>query len=118
MLAGGSLVAAVLLLGAAVPRPLFLLPLWVVIGIGTSFAPAPYGLLLRRSAEPADKLSLYAAHVAMSQLALLMAYPIAGQLGARFGMVTTFLVLGGLSVLLTSAAARVWRSEPLHDRER
>lgn len=118
MLAGGSLVAAALLLGAAVPRLLFLLPLWVVIGIGTSFALAPYGLLLRRSAEPADKLSLYAAHVALSQLALLMAYPIAGQLGARFGMVTTFLVLGGLSVLLTTVAARIWRSEPLHERER
>lgn len=73
MLAGGSLVAAARLLGAAAPRLLYILPLWVVIGIGTSFAPAPYGLLLRRSAKPADKLSLYAAHVALSQLALLMA---------------------------------------------
>lgn len=111
MLGGAGLVAAALALGAATSRALPLLPLWWAIGLGGALAQAPYGVLIRRSAEPADKPSVYAAYLALNQLVMLLAYPLAGQLGAAAGMALTFAALAMVAGAAALAAARVWPPE-------
>lgn len=113
MLGGAALVAGALLAGASVSGVRPLQPLWLAIGLGTSLALAPYGILIRRSAQPEEKPPLYAAHAAIGHLWLLLAYPVAGQLGAGAGMTATFALLGAAAALAAVAAALVWRDEPV-----
>ncbi len=113
MLGGAGLLAGALLAGAVVSGARPLLPLWLAIGFGTSSALAPYGILIRRSAEPGEKPPLYAAHFAIGHLCMLLAYPVAGQLGALAGMTATFALLGTAAALAALAAAAVWRDEPV-----
>lgn len=113
MLGGAWLVAGALLAAAAVSGVRPLLPLWLMIGVGTSSALAPYGLLIRRSAEPDEKPPLYAANFAIGHLCLLLAYPVAGQLGALAGMRATFALLGAAAAIAALAAGLVWRDEPV-----
>jgi predicted MFS family arabinose efflux permease len=68
----------------------------------------PYGILIRRSAQPEDKPALYAAQFALSNAALMIAYPLAGRLGAGVGMAVTFAAFGAVAAAATLAAARLW----------
>lgn len=111
MLCGAGLVAASLALGGLTTRAVPLLPLWLAIGLGAALAQAPYGVLIRRSAEPADKPSVYAAHLSLSHAAMVLAYPLAGQLGAAFGMAATFALLAAGAAAAAVAAARTWPPE-------
>jgi MFS family permease len=115
MLGGAGVVAGALIGGMAVEGLRLLLPLWFAIGAGCAFAQTPYGILIRRSAAPADKPSLYAAQFAISHLCLLVAYPLAGRLGAEAGMPATFAVLGTIAALAGLAAAKLWPPEPKRD---
>ena len=101
MLAGAGLIAAGLVAGAALAsRYAVLLPLWFVLGLGYSLAQTPSGRLLRRSSTDADRPALFAAQFALSHACWLITYPLAGWLGARFGLGVSFAALG----LLASAA--------------
>ncbi len=101
MLVGASLIAAGLVVGAALAsRYAVLLPLWFVLGLGYSLAQTPSGRLLRRSSSDADRPALFAAQFALSHACWLITYPLAGWLGARFGLGVSFAALG----LLASAA--------------
>jgi predicted MFS family arabinose efflux permease len=44
----------------------------------------------------------------IANLCLLVAYPLAGWLGASLGLRLTFLILAGLTALATLIAARLW----------
>jgi Na+/melibiose symporter-like transporter len=108
MLAGGATIAAALLAGTLVPGLRLMLPLWFAIGLGAALAQVPYGILIRRSAQPEDKPALYAAQFALSNAALMIAYPLAGRLGAGVGMAVTFAAFGAVAAAATLAAARLW----------
>jgi MFS family permease len=60
-----------------------LLAAWLALGIGYSAAQTPTGRLLRRSATPGDRPAVFAAQFALSQVAWLLTYPLAGWLGAK-----------------------------------
>jgi MFS family permease len=110
MLAGAALIAAGLLLGAAVRSQTGLLVLWAVLGIGVALALTPVSYLIRRVAPPADLQTLFAAQFSISNIALLIAYPLAGWAGAELGLPAAFLLFGALAGLGTLAAARLWRA--------
>lgn len=85
---------------------------WVVLGIAYSMSVTPGGRLLRRSANAEDRPALFAAQFALSHLCWLIAYPLAGQLGAKVGMTAAF---GGSALLAgvgVGAALLLW---PRHD---
>lgn len=112
MLPGAAMIAAALLLGSLVPGLRLLLPLWFAIGAGCALAQTPYGFLIRRTiAAPEEKPPLYAAQFALSHLCLLLAYPLAGRLGAAAGMRMTFAVLGTTAAVAGLAAQRLWPPE-------
>ncbi len=80
---------------------------WLVMGIGYSLCVTPGGRLLRRSSSEADRPALFAAQFALSHVCWLMAYPIAGQVGARFGMTTALIALAGLGA--AGLVLALWR---------
>ena len=105
MLVGAGVIAIGLFVGAALAsRYAVLLPLWFVLGLGYSLAQTPSGRLLRRSSGATDRPALFAAQFALSHACWLITYPLAGWLGAKFGITTSFATLGvvaGASVLLS-----------------
>ena len=112
MLAGSGVLAASLFIGVAAQNYYILLGLWLAIGIGYSLAQTPSGRLLRRSSSPEDRPAVFAAQFALSHACWLATYPLAGWLGAEFGMTATFLALGLVATIAVLFAAIIW---PVHD---
>jgi MFS family permease len=113
MLAGGGIMALAMALGMQGPGFLALLPLWFLIGAGSSLIQTPAGRLLRRSCHAEDRPAIFAAQFALSHAAWLVTYPIAGLAGSALGMVWTFVLLGVMVVAATIAASRLWPREDL-----
>ncbi|GHE73568.1 MFS transporter [Camelimonas fluminis] len=108
MLAGAAAMAACMFLGIAVGRYDWLLLLWFFTGFGYSLAQTPVGRLLRRASEPSLRPALFSGQFALSHLCWLLAYPVAGLVGARYGMAMSFAVLGAIAACSIAAAARLW----------
>jgi MFS family permease len=110
MLVGAGLTALALLFGFfAAKSYMVLLPLWFVLGLGYSMAQTPSSRLVRRSAKPEDRPSLFAAQFALSHACWLITYPLAGWLGSKAGMGSSFLALGGISLVSIVATYYFWR---------
>jgi MFS family permease len=111
MVSGGFVLTAGLLLGLNVPDLLMLLPVWFVLGAGSSLIQTPAGRLLRRSAHEGDRPAIYAAQFALSHGCWLIAYPLAGWIGGTFGLDAAFLLLAGVALAATAAALALWTAE-------
>jgi MFS family permease len=108
MLAGGIMLGAGLLLGLLQPGLTGLLPVWFLLGAGSSLIQTPAGRLLRRSAGESDRPAIYAAQFALSHGCWLIGYPLAGWTGGAFSMMAAFVVLAATALAATAAAARLW----------
>lgn len=121
MLFGGVVMSASLFLGLLEPGYEALLAIWFMLGAGTSLVLTPAGRLLRQSSREQDRPALFSAQFSLSHACWLLAYPLAGWLGAEAGLTTTFAVLGVIALVSTAAAASLWpRHDPLereHDHE-
>lgn len=84
---------------------------WAVLGVAYSASVTPGGRLLRRSSNAGDRPSLFAAQFALSHVCWLIAYPLAGQIGARAGMGSAFGVAAVLALLGVILALTVWPAE-------
>lgn len=115
MLFGGGILVAGLAVGINLSTYNFLLPLWLVLGVGYSLAQTPSGRLLRRSSHAEDRPALFAAQFALSHACWLITYPLAGWLGANISLNASFvglaIVAGGALVV----SVVMWR--PAHDQE-
>ncbi len=115
MLAAGGLLTIVLA-GLALSwsmndRPSYwygLLAALAVLGIAYSASVTPGGRLLRRSSNPADRPALFAAQFALSHVCWLLAYPLAGQIGARNGMGAAFAAAAALALAGMVLAFMLW----------
>ncbi|AJW47410.1 major facilitator transporter [Ralstonia mannitolilytica] len=117
MLTGATIMTAGLAFGVAlagfapaVEWPAFLLT-WFIIGIGYSMTQTPSGRLLKRSARSADRPAVFAAQFSLSHACWLITYPLAGQIGARFGMTAAFATLAAISTFGVVAAWRFWPAD-------
>ena len=108
MLAGGLVSALGLLLGLLGPGFFGLLAVWFLLGAGASLIQTPAGRLLKRSARAGDRPAVYAAQFALSHACWLLAYPLAGWLGAGLGLPASFAILAGLALAATAAALLLW----------
>ena len=115
MLFGGGILVAGLAVGINVTTYNLLLPLWVVLGVGYSLAQTPSGRILRRSAHAEDRPALFAAQFALSHACWLITYPLAGWLGAHYGLAASFITLAVLAAGSLIMSILIWR--PAHDRE-
>ena len=87
---------------------------WAVLGIAYSASITPGGRLLRRSSGEDDRPALFAAQFALSHVCWLIAYPLAGQLGAAGGMGAALAASAVLALVGTVIAFRIW---PANDPE-
>lgn len=110
MITSSFLLALVLLASYGIESYMPLLIAWAVLGVGYAAAQTPAGRLIRRSSHEGDRPALFAAQFALSHLAWLITYPLAGWLGARLGMAPTFLVMAGLAVASGLLALWLWRA--------
>lgn len=86
---------------------------WLAMGVAYSVCVTPGGRLLKRSSDETDRPALFAAQFALSHVCWLIAYPVAGQVGARLGMAPAFLLLATLAGLGFVLALWIWpRSDP------
>ncbi len=108
MLAGLCVLCVGLTLGIAQSSLPGLLLLWAWLGIGVSLALTPAIFLIRRLARPSDLLGLIAAQMSFASACLLVAYALAGWLGAALGMGPTFAILAALCCGATLAFMRLW----------
>lgn len=111
MLAGACMLVAGLLAGLAGPGFAALSLLWLVLGLGYSAVQTPTGRLLRRSAHPEDRPALFAAQFALSHACWLVAYPLAGWLGAKAGLSVSFAVLAIVAAASAVLAAHLWPAD-------
>lgn len=113
MLTGASILVCGAFLASLIPSFAWLLPLWLIIGVGYSIAQTPSGRLLRRSANPEDRPAIFAAQFALSHACWLITYPLAGRLGAAMGLPATAVVLAAIGAAAVGLAAWFWpESDP------
>ena len=94
-----------------------MLPIWFLIGLGWSLIQTPAGRVVNRSARSSDRPAYFAAQFALSHVCWLIAYPLAGQLGARLGLGTTALYMGLAILLFAALAMAVWPAHSGQDLE-
>jgi MFS family permease len=108
----GAFIMGLGVLGISGAPGLFaMLPVWFVIGLGWSLVQTPAGRLVNRSARAADRAAYFSAQFALSHAAWLLAYPIAGFLGASLGIATTALIMGSAILVFTGLAVLFWPRE-------
>jgi len=112
MLFGAGLITLGLIVGTFSSTYLSLLPLWLTLGIAYSLTQTPSGRLLRRSSNQEDRPSLFAAQFALSHTCWLIAYPVAGFIGAKLGLNFAFVILAIIAGSAVLAGALIW---PSHD---
>lgn len=81
---------------------------WFLLGAAYSLCVTPAGRLLKRSSHSDNRTAIFAAQFALSHACWLLAYPLAGWLGATFGMPIAFAGLGLLSLCGLILALSVW----------
>ena len=84
---------------------------WFVMGMAYAASLTPSGLLLRRSAQAEDRPAVFAAQFALSHACWLIAYPLAGQVGAKANQQTAFFVLAALALSGVIAALWLWPAQ-------
>ncbi len=111
MLGGGVLLIVGLLAGMMGPSLAAVNAIWALLGFGSSLVQTPAGRLIVRSSQPGDRPAYYAAQFALSHACWLIAYPLAGWLGAGAGLSAAFAVMAMISAFSVLAALLFWREE-------
>lgn len=119
MLSSGVAMPVLLLAGTGLlthrggtPQWLGLLVVWFLIGAATSMILTPSARLLRRNSDERTRPGVFAAQFSLSHACFLVAYPLAGPLGAAIGLPAIALVLVALGAVGTVLAAVAWRPLP------
>jgi predicted MFS family arabinose efflux permease len=113
MLIGASFIVLGMLAAGFIDDFVLILLVMLVLGMGYGLIQTPAGRLIRRSSGEADRATVFAAQFSFTHMCWLINYPLAGWLGAEIGLPSTFLLLGGLALLATVSALRLWpRRDP------
>ena len=122
MLLGAVCMGVALLLMSTGLSYLQLLAVWLLVGLGLSLVQTPAGRVVNRSSSAADRSSFFSAQFALSHACWLLAYPLVGQLGARFDVPYTALLMGFAVLGFAALAYVLWPRDDgeviahVHDR--
>ncbi|PVB62554.1 MFS transporter [Labrenzia sp. 011] len=118
VMAAGTFIFAVfsplILLEPTLPE---LVVLWGAFGAACTLTLTPGGLVLTRSASDADRPAVFAAQFSLSHAGWLVAYPLAGWMGAAFAPASALIMLAILASLVTIAGLAVWPAKDPDLRE-
>ncbi|MDY0811268.1 MFS transporter [Kitasatospora purpeofusca] len=87
-----------------------LLALWAGLGAAGSLILTPGGRLLRSAVPSADLPAAFAAQFSLTHVCWLLAYPLAGWLGATAGLPAATVALAVLALVSAGLATRAWRT--------
>lgn len=123
MIGGATLIVAALAIAVAVTAVAtatgggwgVLLGTWALLGMGTSLVNTPSSRLLADASTPANRNLVYTAQFALSHACFLVAYPIAGWLGAAnlLGSAIALLAIAGAAGVVAVAYARIRLLAPM-----
>ena len=82
--------------------------IWAIIGALQAAVMTPTGRILQRSVHAEDRPAIFTAQFAASHACWLLTYPIAGWIGAVFGLAPSAAVLALLALIGAIAAPRLW----------
>lgn len=88
-----------------------LLAVWAAFGAACSAVLTPAGRVLRRYSRPEQRTAVFAAQFSLSHACWLVAYPLAGWLGAAFGLQAAVLSLAAVALTAALLAARTWPTD-------
>ncbi len=108
MITGALVCVLMLAVTSAMPEFSMALAAWMAFGMGTALILTPSGRLLARSAHPDDRPALFASHFSLSHACWLLTYPLAGLLGAAFGLDVAFVVMAVLAAVGLVFAWVLW----------
>ena len=100
-----------LLLGMLSPSLPGVMLIWALLGAGSSLIQTPAGRLIVRSSHPGERPAYYAAQVALSHACWLIAYPLAGWVGAGSSLTIAFAIMAAVAALASLSALLFWRRE-------
>ncbi|MFC1457098.1 MFS transporter [Microvirga arabica] len=113
MLIGASFIIVGMLAAGFIKTFALILAVMLILGMGYGLIQTPAGRLIRRSSGEADRATVFAAQFSFTHVCWLINYPLAGWLGAAIGLPSTFWLLGGLALVATVSALRLWpRKDP------
>lgn len=93
-----------------------LLVLWLLAGAAASTILTPAARLLRRASTEANRSAVFAAQFSLSHACFLLTYPVAGVVGAAYGLTVVALLLAAIGAVGAVAACTAWRrSSPVPD---
>jgi NRE family putative nickel resistance protein-like MFS transporter len=104
MIAGGTLLGAVLLPGIWQPPLLVFAFMWILNGAGQALIAIPSSTLLAEHTSEQERGRAYAAYFALTHACWLITYPAVGYGVSRFGIPLVFTAAGSICLLLTLAA--------------
>lgn len=110
MLVGGILLGISLLPGVLRPALGLLTALWFLNGAGQAMIGTIGGTFLKEVSEREDRARIYAAHFSLSHAAWLLAYPLAGGLGAQIGVPWTMTTMGAAVFIVVSISDWSWKA--------
>ena len=87
--------------------------LWAVKGFGFACTQIPVGRILNRSASDQDRPAVFAAQFALSHACWLVTYPLAGWMGAQFGLPVAAIGLSARGAVAMAAVLRLWPAQEL-----
>lgn len=106
----GLAVAAVLIAAPASPAtwPL-LIANWLYLGAATSLILTPSARLLRRASDDDNRPAVFAAQFSLSHACFMATYPVAGIVGATWGLWWAAAILSAVGMVAAIIAIRSWR---------
>ncbi|MEL6467637.1 MAG: MFS transporter [Pseudomonadota bacterium] len=107
-LVSGAAMTCALAFGVTMPGFVGAAVLWSVIGAAYSAVLVCAGRLVQRSSTKPDRPAYFAAQFALSHGCFLVTYPLAGWLGATFGLPMAFAVLSAVAALSLCVAMVLW----------
>lgn len=105
LLAAGALMS----MGSSAATWPGLFAVWAILGMATSMILTPSARLLRRNSTEVDRPAVFAAQFSLSHACFMITYPLAGAMGAAFGLPLTALTLAGLGLAAAILASTTWR---------
>ncbi|MBX2880337.1 MAG: MFS transporter [Granulosicoccus sp.] len=99
------------------PSMAVLFLIWAGFGFASSLVITPGGLVIKRSAPPSTRPSLFAAQFSLSHAGWMIAYPLAGWLAGIVSLELALLLLCAVSILIAVVASFVWPADDTAERE-
>ncbi|MGE4427256.1 MAG: MFS transporter [Solirubrobacteraceae bacterium] len=111
MLAGGLALSGALVGIALADDLVVVLLVWLLTGAALALVETPSGRVVHRSERDGDGPALFAAQFSLSHACWLVAYPLAGGLGATVGITATGLILAAIALSAALIARRLWTTD-------